>query len=115
MCKMISSDAVIGNFILESVGRKQFYISISKMMEYDELLSRNLRAHDYFTRFDFDELTNFVINYPFFVESIESDVVKIFNKTDNLVHQLNRHFRIGMPTLVVEEMISASKSIFDME
>lgn len=117
MCKIISSDAVIGNFILESVERNNFSISIEKMISYDEELSQKLRAYDYFTRFDFDEIIDFRDNYPFFVKSVESNYIKILDETEDtrkLINQLKRHFRVGMPTLVINEMISVSKSIFDL-
>ena len=118
MCKIISGDAVMGNFILESVRRNNFDISFEEMMKYDEKLSEKLKEHNYFTKFNFDEILDFTENYPFFVQSIESNGIKIVdeigNKT-NLMNQLIRYFRIGMPMLVVNEMITASKSILALE
>lgn len=118
MCKIISSDAVIGNFILESVERDNFDVSIEKMFNYDEKLSKELKTHNYFTRFNYDEILDFSENYPFFVKSVESNHIKIFDEMNNkttLINQLIRYFRIGMPKLVVDEIVSVSNSIFALE
>ena len=118
MCKIISSEAVIGNFILESLERNYFTVSIKKIVEYDNILSQKLESYDYFTKFDFDEILNFKYNYPFFVKSIEPDYINFFDEVEDrmrMINQLKRHFRIGMPTLVVNEMISTSESIFNLE
>lgn len=118
MCKIISSDAVIGNFIIESVERDNYDISIEKMNNYEKQLSENLEKYNYFTRFDFDEILDFTENYPFFVKSLQSNHMKICNKANNntnLINQLKRYFRIGMPTLVINEMVSVSKSILASE
>lgn len=115
MCRIISSDAVIGNFILESVTRGKYNISIETMIAYDEKLSESLKEHNYFTKLDFDEILDFTENYPFFVKSMESDCIRIVNELDTkkkLINRLMRHFRIGMPQLVIDEMISASDSVF---
>ncbi len=117
MCKIISSEVVIGNFLLEAVERNTFDVSIEDMVIYDEKLSEQLKEHNYFTRFNFEEILDFKDNYPFFVQGIQSNYIRIMNEMDNktkLKEQLGRYFRMGMPTLVVNEMISASKSIFDM-
>lgn len=118
MCKIISSDAVIGNFILASVEKNSFDVSFEKIIDYDEKLSENLKAHHYFTRFDYEKILDFTENYPFFVEASEPGHIKIFpasNGKKNLVNQLMRYFRIGMPKLVIDEMKSVSDSIFAME
>lgn len=118
MCKIISSEAVIGNFIIESVERDNYDISIEKMNNYEKQLSENLEKYNYFTRFDFDEILDFTENYPFFVKSLQSNHMKICNKSNNntnLINKLKRYFRIGMPTLVINEMVSVSKSILASE
>ena len=118
MCKIISSDAVIGNFILESLERKYLSSSINKIVEYDKALSQKLESYNYFTKFDFDEVLNFNYNYPFFIKSIETDHIEFLDKSDDIssvINQLKRYFRIGMPTIVVNEMISASDIIFKAE
>lgn len=113
MCKIISSDAIIGNFILELVEKNNFCISIDKMIHWDEKLSENLKKHNYYTKFDFHSILDFQDNYPFFIESVESNCIKIFNKLNKitLMNQLARYFRIGMPKLVVDEIISTLKNI----
>lgn len=115
MCQIISSEAVIGNLILESVERNLFSIPIDKIINYDELLSQNLEENEYYTRFDFDEILDFIDNFPFFVYPIESEFLSIHKVANNttLINQLTRYFRIGMPTPLIKVMKSVSRSILE--
>ena len=117
MCKVISSDSVIGNLILESVERNQFTISIEKMFNYDELLSQKLESEDYCAGFDYFEILDFIDDYPFFVSPIDSNCLLIKNIENKsvLINQLTRYFRIGMPTYVIDVMKSVFSSVLEQE
>ena len=117
MCKIISSDVVIGNFLLEAIERDTFNVLIEDMVIYDEDLSWKLNKYNYFTRFDYEKVLDFTENYPFFAQIIESNYIRIMNKMNNkdkLREQLGRYFRIGIPTLVVNEIRSVSDSVLGM-
>lgn len=118
MYKRLSSEAIIGNFILSSVEKDKINISIEEIMCYDEELSLKLKEYNYLSRFDFDEIIKFKYNYPFFIEDIFDDHIKVFydNRNKNeFINELIRYFRFGMPTIVVNEMISVSQSVLDQE
>ena len=114
MCKVISSESVIGNFMIESVKREGFEIDVEQLITFDKALSAGLKAHNYYTGFDFKKITDFQNSYPFFA-SIDDDSSKLTvcqtMDVESLKTKLVRYFRIGMPKLVVEEMKSASKTV----
>jgi len=117
MCRIISSDNVIGNFIIEAIENNKFEFSIENIIHFDEIISINLREHDYFTGFNYNKIWDFQENYPFFISEIEEDLIKINYDTNKqnksqLIEQLKRYFRFGMPKTVIDEMISESKKIF---
>lgn len=116
MCKIINSDNVIGNFIIEAIENNKFEFSIESIVLFDKKISNNLKEYDYFTGFNYNKIWDFQENYPFFINEIEEDLVKIsydINKQDKsqLIEQLKRYFRLGMPKTVIDEMVSESKKI----
>lgn len=42
MCKFISSDSIIGNFVIESLEKNNYKIEFEKLYDFDEQLSRSL-------------------------------------------------------------------------
>ncbi len=113
MCTLISSEVIIGNFLIEAVEKNDYKIEIQKLYAYDKELSKQLKSHNYYTKFTPDKILAFQDNYPFFVTSVDNDFLNIV-KRDNekqFVTLLTRFFRLGLPRLVVEEMKKTSKAV----
>ncbi len=115
MCKIISSDIVIGNFVIEAVEKDDFEIELKKIYDFDTKLSKELIKHDYYTKFDPINVIEFQENYPFFIKSINESLVCVddSNKKDYLMNMLIRYFRIGIPKIVAQEMKTISQTILE--
>lgn len=116
MCKMISSETVIGNFIIEAVEKEDFKIEISKLFEFDTKLSQILTKLDYYTNLNTLKIVEFAENYPFFVKSVDDGYLNIVNEAkDNkvLTNKLERYFRFGMPKSVIDQMQNTSKALLE--
>ncbi len=114
MFKFISSDSIIGNFVIEAVAKKDFQIEITKLFDFDKQLSNSLRQYNYYTRFECVKVWDFHENYPFFVKSVDDQYINIINDLPNMESfqaSLIRHFRIGMPKIVVDEIKLISQNI----
>lgn len=113
MCKFISSDSIIGNFVIESLERNNYKIEFEKLYNFDEQLSRNLKAYDYYTKFDLVKVFDFKEQYPFLIESLENECFNIVNnvEVESFQATLIRYFRLGMPKIVIDEMKSISQMI----
>lgn len=116
MCKIISSETVIGNFIIEAVEKEDFKIEISKLFEFDTKLSQILTKLDYYTNLNTLKIVEFAENYPFFVKSVDDGYLNIVNEAkDNkvLTNKLERYFRFGMPKSVIDQMQNTSKALLE--
>lgn len=116
MCKIISSESVIGNFIIEAVAKEDFQIKISKLFEFETALSQMLTKLDYYTNLNTLKIVEFAESYPFFVKSIDEGYLNIVNETkDNkvLTNKLERYFRLGMPRVVINQMQDTSKAFLE--
>lgn len=114
MCKIISSDSIIGNFVIEALEKDDFKIDLEKLYDFDEQLSANLEKHNYYTKFDLIEVIDFSENYPFLIESLDNDcfhIVKNIGDKARFQSMLLRYFRFGMPKIVIDEMKSISQAI----
>lgn len=113
MCKFISSDSIIGNFVIESLEKNNYKIEFEKLYDFDEQLSKNLEAHNYYTNFDLVEVFDFKEQYPFLIESLENECLNIVQDIERKSFQasLIRYFRLGMPKIVINEMKSISQMI----
>lgn len=115
MCKLISSDVVIGNLIIEAVKREYNQISFEEIYRFDKLISDALKGKDYVTQFSGSSLSEFFDNYPFFVSLINDECMQFLNlesNRDSVMKRLIRHFRIGLPNTVIAELTTASKVMF---
>ena len=116
MCKFISSDSVIGNFVIESLEKNDFTIELKKLYDFDTLLSEKLITQDYYTKFDSGRIIDFKENYPFLVESLENDCLHIVKDIENrevFNSMLVRYFRLGMPKFVITQMKVVSQTILE--
>ena len=114
MCKTISSEAIIGNFMIEMVEKNNFEMQIDNLIVFEKKLSKQLKKHEYFTKFDFIQILDFKENFPFFVDNIDENFLIIKqNDQDSikLTTQLSRYFRLGMPKLVIDEIKNISREI----
>ena len=114
MCTLISSEVVIGNFLIEAVEKNDYKIEIKKLYAYENKLTKQLKMHDYYTKFTSDKILAFQDNYPFFVTSVDNDflnIVKRDNDEKQFVTLLTRYFRLGLPKFVVEAMKKSSKDV----
>ena len=114
MCKFISSDSIIGNFVIESLEKNDFRIELEKLYEFDEQLSKKLVEYNYYTNFDLVKVADFTESYPFLVESLDNEcfhIVKDIQNKDNFHSLLIRYFRLGMPKIVINEMKIISQTI----
>lgn len=114
MCKFISSDIVIGNFVIEAIAKDDFCIEIEKLYSFDKRLSESLQEYNYYTRFDDMRLLDFSVNYPFFIKSIDQKYINILNEAENkedFIKLLIRYFRLGMPKIVIDEIKLISQRI----
>ena len=107
MWKCVSSDVIIGNFIIESVERNNFNVELKKLYTFDNELSSRLVQHNYYTNFKAEDVSYFIDQYPFLIESYTDEGFRITqkNKTqEELRDTLLRYFRYGMPKVVINEM-----------
>ena len=89
MCKIISSEAVIGNFILESLERNYFTVSIKKIVEYDNILSQKLESYDYFITIELDDFMIDLIKENYNIELEEWSLYKMENKTIEKINSID--------------------------
>lgn len=116
MCKVISSDSIIGNYVIESIENNDFQIELQKLYDFDKKLSEELEKHNYYTNFDLKKVMDFKDNYPFLVESINDESFKIIDtkeKNDELCWLLKRYFRLGMPKIVINNMTKIFKLVLE--
>lgn len=114
MCTMISSDVVIGNFVIEAVKKNDYKIELNKLYNFDEELSKRLKQYDIYTKFTPEKILDFQENYPFFIESIENNSLRVATDADHskeFLRLLIRYFRIGIPKLVVTKVEATSKDV----
>lgn len=107
MSVSISSDIVIGNFLIEMVKRDIYQFEIQKLYDFDNQLSARLKKHNYYTKFIPLSVFEFIHDYPFFVKSFENNMFVIASKVecdDRFKCLLERYFRLGVPSVVINEM-----------
>lgn len=120
MCKLISAEIVIGNYILDAISnsmgsRVVEKISISKLIDYDEKLS-DLIGQGYFSKFNTNEIFEFQYNYPYIIRNInagEMDLSINEGTVDSFKNRLERYFRMGLPSNIVEAMNEAFVSTIE--
>ena len=107
MCRFISGDSIIGNFVIESLEKDNFRIEFEKLYNFDRQLSVKLAEYDYYTNFDIIKVIEFKENYPFLIESSDDKcfyIKKNIEDKNQFYSILVRYFRLGMPKIVINEM-----------
>lgn len=106
--KLVHSNIIIGNFLIEAVssGRKEF--NIFHLLTFDNMLSE-LLPPEFYTDIDISKVLDFAYDYPFFIKSIDDDIVIINydgrSDKQKYINTLKRYFRIGMPKKVYNSML----------
>lgn len=114
--KYISSDIIIGNYLIEAIEKFKHEIFIDDLIIFDRMISEKLNE-EYCTIFSLDGINNFEDTYPFFIVLGKNGkiIIKIdYNnkfQENELKECLNSYFRIGLPTDIVNVMKLASESI----
>lgn len=112
MKNVISSDLVIGNFVIEAVGSKKYKIDLNDFFKFEVILSENLKKKDYYTNISRYIINDFADEYPFFIESIDDRYINIINTEEkHLEKMLMRYFRIGVPNFIITEVQTASNQL----
>ena len=60
MCKMISSESIIGNFLLAALEKGDDRINVDKLFMFESLLGSNLNHLNYFTCLNYMNILDFV-------------------------------------------------------
>lgn len=114
MCKIIDSEVVIGNILIELLEKNVQTIGFDKIVTFEEELSKKLNKLDYYTTFNLQEISKFEENYSFFITSRHEELIvneKLFDESKQGMDRLSRHFRYGLPTLITEQIVSISKQV----
>lgn len=114
MCKFISNDSIIGNFVIAAVEKDCYKVEMQKLYDFDDLLSNKFEIYDYYSNFDLIRIMDFVESYPSFVESVDEQYFYIsMHRKDKsrFLEILVRHFRFGIEEEVVKEMKSVLSNI----
>lgn len=115
MCKMISEESIIGNFLLAAVENGVSQIEVEKLFRFEMLLGTNLDKFNYFTCLNYMNILDFAENYPFFIKSVNEKNVQLTDSfgQDVLSNKLSRYFKMGLPKTVINEMQTASKNVLE--
>lgn len=115
MSKIINSDIIIGNFIIEAVEKNDFEVKISQLYDFDLKLSEKLIEYNFYTKFDPINVIEFQEEYPFFIKSVNKTTfcVDNSNNKEHLKQMLIRYFRIGIPKIVSQEIKNISEMILE--
>lgn len=115
MCKIISGESIIGNFLLAAVEIGVFQVKIEKLFEFETLLSTYLDKLNYFTCLSYMNILDFAEDYPFFIKSVSENSVHLTDSfgRDVLSNKLSRYFKMGLPKTVINEMQTASKNVLE--
>ncbi len=114
MCKIIDSELVIGNILIELLEKDIKTIEFEKIIKFEEKLSKKLNKLDYYTTFSIQELSKFEENYSFFITLCHESLVfnpKLFEEKKNGVNRLSRYFRYGIPTVITEQIEHISNEV----
>lgn len=114
MCKSINSNVVIGNFLIEAVTRDKKYVSYEELISFDDLISEKLNEINYITKFSVNQIFDFEDDYPFFIESIKDEKIYIYlEHKDITINRLQRYFRMGLPSVILDELTNTSSEVLD--
>ena len=115
MCKMISSESIIGNFLLAAVEKGDDRINVDKLFMFESLLGSNLNHLNYFTCLNYMNILDFAEDYPFFVKSVNEINVCMTDSYDQYVlsNKLSRYFKMGLPKVVINEMQTVSQKVLE--
>lgn len=115
MCKIISSESIIGNFLLASVELGNYQVNIDNLFAFEKLLDSNLKQLNYFTCLNYMNILDFAEDYPFFVKSVNESCVHLTDSFEQnvLSNKLNRYFKMGLPKIVIDEMQTVSKNVLE--
>ena len=115
MCKIISSESIIGNFLLAALEMGNDKVNIEKLFMFESLLSSNLNRLNYFTCLNYINILDFAEDYPFFIKSVNEDNVSLTDSYEPYVlsNKLKRYFKMGLPKVVINEMQTASKNVLE--
>lgn len=69
--KMISSESIIGNFLLAALEKGDDRINVDKLFMFESLLGSNLNHLNYFTCLNYMNILDFAEDYPFFCKVCE--------------------------------------------
>lgn len=117
MCKMISSESIIGNFLLAALEKGDDRINVDKLFMFESLLGSNLNHLNYFTCLNYMNILDFAEDYPFFVKSVNEINVCMTDSYDQYVlsNKLSRYFKMGLPKVVINEMQTVSQKCWRIE
>lgn len=115
MCKMISSESIIGNFLLAALEMGDDQVNIEKLFMFESILSSHLNRLNYFTHLNYMSILDFADDYPFFIKSVNEINVSLTDSYDSrvLLNKLNRYFKMGLPKAVINEMQAVSKNVLE--
>ena len=102
--KLLSSDVIIGNFIIEASIRCQEKISIDSLSSFDTIISKSIYKIGYVTDFSIERVIEFKENYPFFMSQTNEIYI---SKVDKLI----KYFRIGLSNKLIHEFELAADTI----
>ena len=112
---MISSESIIGNFLLAALEMGDNQVNIEKLFMFESLLSTQLNRLNYFTCLNYMNILDFAEDYPFFIKSVNEINVFLTDSYDPYVlsNKLNRYFKMGLPKVVINEMQAVSKNVLE--
>ena len=109
MCKMISSESIIGNFLLAALEKGDDRINVDKLFMFESLLGSNLNHLNYFTCLNYMNILDFA------EESVNEINVCMTDSYDQYVlsNKLSRYFKMGLPKVVINEMQTVSQKVLE--
>ncbi len=113
MAKIVSSNAILGNLILNCAVHNKCSISLNEIFVYRSALDKQANAGKYFITFNFADIEDFANEYCFFVNMDADGNLHLKNKPDQgLIRRLKRYFEMGLPSdLVVRFEVAAKKIV----
>lgn len=106
MCRVIDSEIVIGNFLIESANKEILDIDIDKLLEFNSILSAKLSEIDFYSGLSNYLVNDFIESYPFFVDAVDETHLNIKSEKPQaqIIDSLTRYFRYGVINDIVDKM-----------
>lgn len=115
----ISSDVIIGNFVIEyfkhhqSTKQKAITIPMKNLIKFDEIVLSIVEKDNMYTNFvGFESLSKFEDNYGFFGITLSNDNSNIIINRKIDITRLNRYFRIGIYKSLVKIFEDSYKMVY---